>query len=210
MAEQRPPARRTALPWLAGLAAAVAIAVGFSVIATRQRIEHNESAQALKVLDELLPAGRYDNHPAEDRILVTAPAGLGSNDALPIYRARLAGAPVAAVLTAVARQGYVGPIRLLISVAADGRVLAVRAVAHQETPGLGDRIESAKSRWIDSFTGRSLDNPPPARWLVRRDGGDFDQITGATITSRAVVGAVRQAVEYFNEHRDEIFSQPAN
>ena len=88
-------------------------------------------------------------------------------------------------------------------------MLAVRAVAHEETPGLGDRIDAAKSDWINRFSGRSLADPDPERWAVRRDGGDFDQLTGATITSRAVVNAVRDAALYFQQHRDEIFERPA-
>ena len=96
-----------------------------------------------------------------------------------------------------------------VAIAADGNVLAVRAVAHEETPGLGDRIDAAKSDWIDRFRGRSIADPVPERWTVRRDGGEFDELTGATITSRAVVSAVRDAVLYFQQHRDEIFELPA-
>src|SRR5690606_21699180 len=128
------------------------------------------------VLATLLPAGSYDNQPAGDRIDVTDAALLGSAEPLPVYRARMAGQPVAAILTVVARQGYVGPIRLLVSMRVDGQVLGVRAVEHQETPGLGDRIDAAKSSWIDSFTGRSLGDPAAARWALRRDGGEFDAI----------------------------------
>ena len=209
MAADRAQARRAALPWLAVLAAAVAGAVVRGLLATRQRIAHNESAQVLKILRVLLPAGSFDNEPDEDRILVTAPGLLGSDTPVPVYRARQAGRPTAAVLTVIARAGYLGPIRLLVALAPDGRVLAVRAVAHQETPGLGDRIDADKSPWIGRFAGRSLSDPPAAGWAVRRDGGEFDQITGATVTSRAVVAAVRNAAEYFGSHREEIFDAPA-
>lgn len=199
---------RSTLAWLAVVAAGVAAAVALAVVATRARIERNPAARELGVLATLLPAGSYDNQPAGDRIDVTDAALLGSAEPLPVYRARMAGQPVAAILTVVARQGYVGPIRLLVSIGIDGQVLGVRAVAHQETPGLGDRIDAAKSSWIDGFTGRSLGDPAAARWALRRDGGDFDAITGATVTSRAVVDAVRHAAEYFAAHQAALFGQP--
>ncbi len=198
---------RGTLPWLATVVAAVAVAVALAVVLTRGRIERNAAAQAFAALAGLLPAGGYDNRPGEDRIEVTDAALLGSTTPLPVYRARLGGRPAAAILTVVAPRGYGGPIRLLVSIAADGRVLAVRTVAHQETPGLGDRIDIAKSAWMEGFTGRSLGDPPAERWALRHDGGDFDAITGATVTSRAVVEAVRRAAEYFAAHRQAIFDE---
>ena len=195
--------------WLAAVVVAVAAGVAITALATRQRIGRNEAAQVMKVIARVLPPDRYDNEPDRDRILVLAPDLLGSNEPLPVYRARHSGQPAGAVITVVARQGYVGPIRLLVSLNADGTVLAVRAIAHEETPGLGDRIDAARSDWIDHFSGRSLANPDTERWAVRRDGGDFDQLTGATITSRAVVNAVRDAGLYFQQHRAEIFERPA-
>lgn len=199
---------RSTLAWLAVVAAGVAAAVALALIATRARIERNTAARELDVLAMLLPAGSYDNQPAEDHIELTDAALLGSAGPLPVYRARMAGQPVAAILTVVARQGYVGPIRLLVSIGVDGQVLGVRVVAHQETPGLGDRIDATKSGWIGGFTGRSLGDPAAGRWALRRDGGEFDAITGATVTSRAVVDAVRDAAEYFATHRAAIFGRP--
>jgi Na+-translocating ferredoxin:NAD+ oxidoreductase subunit G len=91
----------------------------------------------------------------------------------------------------------------------DGRISGVRVLAHRETPGLGDKIEVERDDWILDFDGRSLSQPPRERWRVRRDGGAFDQFTGATITARAVVSAVRDALIYFSAHRDELFAAPA-
>jgi len=162
----------------------------------------------MKVIGLVLPAELYDNEPGLDRTMVLAPDLLGSDVPLPVYRARRQGEPAAAVITTIARQGYVGPIRLLVSITADGRILAARAIVHEETPGLGDRIDAAKSDWMNGFNGRSASDPPTERWAVRRDGGDFDQLTGATVTSRAVVDAVRDALLYFQQHRDEIFRRP--
>lgn len=200
--------------WISALAltaVAIAVAAIISITAetTRQRIARNEAAQAMNVLRSVLPDGSYDNHPDQDRIQVLAPELLGSDEPLPVYRARQHGQPVAVVMTTVARQGFVGPIRLLVSLTADGKIVAVRAVTHQETPGLGDRIEATRSDWIRRFSGRSLIDPDTSRWMVRPDGGDFDQLTGATITSRAVVNAVRDAALYYREHQTEIFELPA-
>ena len=132
---------------------------------------------------------------------------LGTQQAVPVYRAFRNGEPVAALLTPVAPNGYSGEIRLLVGIYADGRVAGVRVLGHKETPGLGDAIEIERSDWITSFAGRSLGNPPLEDWKVKRDGGVFDQFTGATITPRAVVQAVRKTLLYFERHRDELFQK---
>ena len=196
----------------AGLMALVtigALLVQWTANLSRERIARNEAAQIMKVLNTLLPTGSYDNHPDQDRIMATDAALLGSAAAQPVYRARAGGVPVAAVLTVIGRPGYVGPIRLLVAIAPTGTVLAVHVTAHTETPGLGDAIDSRRSDWTGQFAGRSLASPPLQQWAVRRDGGSFDQITGATITSRAVVSAVRDAAIYFDLHKADIFSRPA-
>jgi len=206
----RPSAPWRGILWPIVAAIVVSAVVAVANRATRDRAARNEAAQVMRVLQPLLPAQRYDNRPGEDRIFVSSPDLPGSETgALPVYRARLNGEPVAAVLTVIAAQGYVAPIRLLVSLGTDGAVIAVRAQSHRETPGLGDRIDIAKSDWISVFAGRSLDNPPAADWSVRHDGGGFNALTGATITSRAVVSAVRDAALYFQAHRAEIFSRPA-
>lgn len=204
----QPPGWRVALI-LAAILAAVGLLVLLLTQGTRAPITRNEAAQIMKVLRTVLPPGGFDNEPQFDRILVHSPAWLGSDEPQPLYRARLHGQAVAAVLTVVAPHGYMGPITLLVGVTADGRIHAVRALSHEETPGLGDRIDRSRSDWIDGFSGHSLADPPADRWQVRRDGGDFDQMTGATITSRAVVAAVHDALLYFAQHREEIFSRPA-
>lgn len=192
----------------AGILLAVVLLLSWVASATRERVDRNEAAQLLKGLTTVLPADSFDNEPGQDRILVTEPGRLGSEAPLPVYRARRGGVPVAAVVTVVARQGYVGPIRLLVALDPQGTVLGVRALAHQETPGVGDRIDADKSDWLSVFRGRSLQDPDPAGWAARRDGGQFDQLTGATITSRAVISATRDAALYFREHRAEIFDRP--
>ncbi len=188
--------------------------VGTGVVAlthtlTHERILANERAVLERALHAVMPPEAHDNDLLADRIEVLAPDLLGTADPVPVYRARRGGRPVGVVLTPVAPDGYNGRIRLIVGIYADGTVSGVRVLSHHETPGLGDAIEAEKSDWILGFTGRSLGDPPPERWRVRRDGGDFDQLTGATITPRAVVKAVRNTLIYFRNHRDELFAAPA-
>lgn len=195
---------------LLGLALLVAVVLVATERATRPLVERNLAAQTLDILRPLLPEGGYDNNPARDAIRVSSPDLPGSAlSALPVYRARRQGEPVAAVLTVIAPAGYVGPIRLLVSLRVDGTVLGVHAQSQRETPGLGGIIGEADSPWLARFVGRSLTDPAQDDWAVRSDGGAFDEVTGATVTSRAVVTAVRDAALYFRAHRDEIFSRPA-
>jgi electron transport complex protein RnfG len=126
-------------------------------------------------------------------------------EATRVYRGRLGGQPVAAVLSPVVTQGYSGPIQLIVAIRFDGSLAGVRVLSHRETPGLGDKIEIERTDWIRSFDGKSLLDPAPAAWQVKRDGGDFDQFTGATITPRAIVRGVRGSLEYFDEHKHLLF-----
>jgi electron transport complex protein RnfG len=208
-ASSPPPARTR--PFRAALLLTVVATVTVGAVAvvhdlSRPRIEANERAQRVARLAELLGQTKYDNDLLEDAITVRDPDLLGTADALPVHRARLGGQPVAALIETVAPDGYSGSIRLLVAVDVDGRLLGVRVLSHRETPGLGDGIDRRKSDWIDAFAGRSLGDPAPEGWRVRKDGGEFDQFTGATVTPRAVVRAVRNTLAYFDAHRDEIFA----
>jgi electron transport complex protein RnfG len=174
---------------------------------TEDRIEANEQAARLRALETLLPPGSFDNDPLTDVVMVRDPA-LGTHAPVPVHRARRNGQPVAAVFSPVAPDGYSGAIRLLVAVRADGTLAGVRAVSHRETPGLGDAIDADRSGWIFGFENRSLKNPPESRWAVKRDGGDFDQFAGATVTPRAVVKAVRKTLVFFREHRDRLLYDP--
>lgn len=204
-------------PTLREMAVAGALLTGFAVAGTglvayvhqqtAARIAANEAAATRALINEIIPPGRYDNDIVHDTITVRAPDALGSEAPLTVYRARREGAPYAAVLTVVAPNAYNGTIKLLVGVRRDGTVAGVRVVRHQETPGLGDAIEADKSDWIAQFAGRSLDGTPASEWRVRKDGGAFDQLTGATVTPRAVVRAVRKALVYFDAHRDKLFAR---
>ena len=195
---------------LAIIAAVLTALVVLVASFTRDRIASNEQAWIRQRLDALVPPATHDNDLLADSIAVTAPDLLGSSQPIKIYRARRAGAPVAAVLRPIAPDGYRGPIELLVAIGQDGRLIGVQVIRHQETPGLGDAFESRDVHWLDRFRGRSLTDPPPPRWTVRRDGGDFDAFTGATITPRAIVKAVRNALEYYQRNSRRIFDQPAN
>lgn len=177
--------------------------------ATEERIAANERAFLLKSLHTLIPPEKHDNDLFSDVIEVTEKELLGSANAIRVYRARLAKQPVAAIINAVAPDGYSGSIELLVAIRYDGTLAGVRVVKHKETPGLGDAIDANKSDWILDFNDRSLSNPDKKGWAVKRDGGIFDQFTGATISPRAVVNAVHRSLLYFDTHKDELFDKPS-
>jgi Na+-translocating ferredoxin:NAD+ oxidoreductase subunit G len=192
---------------LAGLGVILLVAAGLIGGAwhfTRERIASNAARRILAEISTVLPASLYDNEPQKDMVLLPT----SSDQPLPVYRALQNGRPVAAVLTVSAADGFVGPIRMLVGIAADGRVLGVHVTAQTETPGIGAAIAAEPSPWLAAFAGRSLGAPPEAGWQLRVDGGDFDAIAGATVTSRAVVGGLRRAVQYFAAHKDAIFAPP--
>lgn len=194
------------------LAASALVAFGLVTLVhegTRDRIAETAHRQALARFDEVLAGRSYDNDLLADSITLHDPETAGAAATVIAHRARHDGAVVAVVLEIVAPSGYSGPIRLLVAIEPDGKVLAARVVQHKETPGLGDFIETRKSDWINRFTNRSLQAPAPAGWRVRKDSGEFDQYTGATVTSRAVVAAVARSLTLFERHRDEVLAPPA-
>lgn len=183
------------------------LAYVFSI--TREPIAESERREKLALITQILPASLYDNDLLRDEVLIPPSIQLGTEQASAAYRARRRGKPVAAVLEAVAPDGYGGKIRLLVAVLESGEIAGVRVVTHKETPGLGDYVEIAKSPWIKVFDGASRSRYREDEWKVRKDGGRFDYMAGATISPRAVVKAVHRALEYYEENRDRIFAQPA-
>ena len=194
---------------LALLAAGLTVLIVLVAGITRERIVHNEQAWITQRLDALVPPATHDNDLLDDSIAVRSPDLLGTAQPVRIYRARRGGVPVAAVIRAIAPDGYRGPIELLVAIAPDSRLIGVQVIRHNETPGLGDAFESRDVHWLDGFRGRSLTDPPTQRWTVRRDGGDFDAFTGATITPRAIVKAVRNALDYYQRNSKQIFDLPS-
>ena len=175
-------------------------------LATKVPIEASEVAAKMKLFEQVLPISEHDNDLLND--FVEAPAGgeLNNRNATKVYTARLAGISTAVILEATARDGYSGDIKLLIAVRQDGSLGGVRVIVHKETPGLGDYIDIAKDNWIKSFEDLSLTSRPSEQWKVKKDGGQFDYMAGATITPRAVVKATHKALAYVEANKDVLFA----
>lgn len=173
--------------------------------ATIKAIAKSESEAKLKLFTQVLSRQEYDNDLLNDRKPVPKGGLLGNRDNTSAYIAKLQGQPRAVILETLAPDGYSGDIKLLIAVRVDGSLAGVRVLAHKETPGLGDYIDLAHGDWIRLFEGLSLENKPLKAWKVKKDGGDFDYMAGATITPRAVVKAVAKAMQYVSEHQSELF-----
>ncbi len=188
-------------------AATGAALVGLTYDNTVDIIQRNHQLTLLRQLNTLVPVEKYDNNLLMDTLSVAADPLLGTTAPSVVYRARKQGKPVAVVLAPSASGGYNGSIDLLVGIYADGTLAGVRVVRHRETPGLGDAVEAERSDWITKFSGQSLASLTAKQWQVKRDGGSFDQFTGATITPRAVVKAVHAALVYFSQHRDTLFAQ---
>ncbi|MGC9385811.1 MAG: electron transport complex subunit RsxG [Hydrogenovibrio sp.] len=172
---------------------------------TDEPIREAERANLLATINQLLPADQYTNDLLRDTLQVTNPKVFGTDTPVTIYRARRDGQPVGLVLTTVAPDGYSGDIHIMLAVYHDGRVAGVRVLKHKETPGLGDKVERRKSDWILSFNARQLTAENAQAWAVRKDGGQFDQFTGATITPRAVVKAIRKTLNYVRQKGDSLY-----
>ncbi len=173
---------------------------------TKGAIEHTMEQEKMKLIGQVLPPSAYDNNLMQDAISIAPDNLLGSSQIRTAHVARLKGAPAAIVLEAVANEGYAGNIELILAIRANGELSGVRVISHKETPGLGDYIELGKSTWITVFKGQSLNNPNEAGWKVKKDGGQFDYMAGATITPRAVIKGVHHVMQYFELHRDELFA----
>lgn len=172
---------------------------------TRGEIVKSEQAEKLKLITQIVPPTLFDNDIIQDTISLPADPLLGTEDFTTAYRARLQGEPSAVVLETIAPDGYSGKIWLILAVKSTGELAGVRVVAHKETPGLGDYIELPKSPWIKGFDGKSREVYKDADWKVKKDGGQFEYMAGATITPRAIVKAVNKALIYFAANRDNLF-----
>jgi len=176
---------------------------------TEPVITRGQLEQKRALLSQVLPASLYDNDLLASQQSVPPDELLGTRKPSALWLARRGGVFTGVVLEAVAPDGYSGDITLLIGIDASGTVTGVRVTAHRETPGLGDYIDRAKSAWIDQFAGKSLNAPEAKHWKVAKDGGHFDARAGATITPRAVVKAVKSALDYFARHRAAFAAPPA-
>ena len=181
--------------------------IGTSILAstfflTRDRIRQSEEAEKLKLITQILPPALFDNNIIKDTLTIAPNPLLGNTVTTIAYRARLRHQSSAIVLEAIAPDGYGGKINLIMTIRSNGDIAGVRVISHKETPGLGDYIELTKSNWIMEFNGKSLATYKENDWQVKKDGGQFDYIAGATITPRAVVKAIHKALIYFEMNRD--------
>lgn len=173
-----------------------ALMLAFASESTRAPIAARSAEDLLASLEQVVPSDLHDNDPTADIRTLADP----DEGEVPVYIAARAGT-VTGVAFELVGYGYSGAIRVLMAVAPDGRLLGVRVLSHTETPGLGDKIEVGKGDWIHGFAGRSLTDPAPAGWKVKRDGGVFDQFSGATITPRAVVQTIYRGLTLFQRHQ---------
>ncbi len=180
--------------------------VALTWTATADRIALNQQQAFLRNVYKLIDRNSIDNDLLKDVISIQS-SDL-SKTSVQVYRARKQGKPVAVIFSPVQGPGYASPIRMMIAVRADGVLGGVRVLAHMETPGLGDKIDESRSDWILGFEGKSLDNPPIEKWKVKKDGGVFDQFTGATITPRSIVATVKRTLLYFQKEKTKLFKAP--
>ncbi|ELB2924376.1 electron transport complex subunit RsxG [Vibrio alginolyticus] len=192
---------------LAIFACATTGLVALTQYLTKDQIKVQEQKQLLSVLNQVIPENMHDNALTQACTMVTSP-DLGTLRAMPAYLATKNGEPTAIAIESIAPDGYNGEIKVITGIDNQGNILGTRVLNHQETPGLGDKIDLRVTDWIQSFTGKQVTESNWNSWKVRKDGGDFDQFTGATITPRAVVKVVRNTVNYVNQSREDILSQP--
>lgn len=184
--------------------------LAYTYFTTKAPIEASEAEARMALLDQVLPPAMHDNDLLKDTIKIAAGGELGNRTETLAYSAQLGGRPSAVILETTAPDGYSGDIKLLIAIRHDGSLAGVRVLAHKETPGLGDYIDIAHSDWIKHFDDQSLAKTPEEFWKVKKDGGHFDYMAGATITPRAVVKAVHKALQYFSANKDTLFAQATN
>lgn len=187
-------------------------AIAVTQMLTAERIEHNILQAQAKALNELIPVGSYDNELMSDTVALNQfdSSLLGPVKASDvIYVARQQGQVSTLLMPVVAPDGYTQEIRMLVAINANGEITGVRITEHRETPGLGDKIDLKRDPWVLSFNGKQLTNPDQKGWAVKKDGGEFDQFTGATITPRAVVKAVKNALVFFEKNK-AVLLNPAN
>jgi electron transport complex protein RnfG len=190
---------------LAGFALFGVLLLAIVYAQTEAQIAENHRQVLQQQLNEVLKPNRYDNS-LEQSLIHLASSEFDTKQAVPVYLATRQNQAIAAIFMINATRGYGGSIQLLIAVNKDQSLSGVRVMSHKETPGLGDKIELAKDNWILNFNGKSLQNPTLPRWAVKKDQGEFDQFTGATITPRAIVARVKQVLLWSQQHFDELFT----
>ena len=186
------------------LAASTALSVFYFI--TKSPIDESDARAKRIFLNQVIPADLYDNNLVKDTISVEPSPLLGNKKNIDVYRAKKNNQVIAVIIEAVAPDGYSGEIKTLVGIDQEDKILGVRVIAHKETPGLGDYIEIDKSQWIKNFNLKSLDKVSEKKWAVKKDGGDFDYISGATITPRAVIKSTYKCLLYSKENKKRLFT----
>lgn len=195
---------------LAIFALACTAVVAITHAVTKDRIAEQEQTQLLKIINQLLPEESHDNNIFQSCKLMTNEALLGSSEPQRIFTATKNDQPVGYAIEGIAPKGYSGNIKLVVGIDTVGKVTGVRILGHNETPGLGDKVEYRKSNWLDDFVDQTLTAENAHTWAVTKDGGDFDSFTGATITPRAVVGSVKDILTFYqSEQFSNLSSAPS-
>jgi len=190
---------------LTAFASVCTLLVALTNLWTAPIIEQQKQLDVLNKLKQVLVAGKFDNNPLHHCSILKDKSISGTEAPIKIYRATFDKQPYALIFQTRTQQGYNGLIELMVAIDHQGEVQGVRTLSHQETPGLGDKIELAKSDWILSFNEKQVLNEDDSRWFVKKDGGDFDQFTGATITPRAIVNQLRTSIIAVNGQFDRLF-----
>ncbi|MGZ5008350.1 MAG: electron transport complex subunit RsxG [Methylobacter sp.] len=191
---------------LAGFALIASVLLGVTNCSTEGTIQRRLDEDLQKSLEEVVPAALYDNDMLQDTVNISsAEYNIGTNETT-VYIAKKNGNVSAVCFKFTAPDGYSGAINMIMGIDRDGNILGVRVLSHKETPGLGDKIEVTKSDWILKFAGRSLDNLAPSKWAVKKDGGEFDQFAGATITPRKSVQAIYRGLQFFKAHQEQLIN----
>ncbi|WP_019613030.1 electron transport complex subunit RsxG [Psychromonas ossibalaenae] len=195
---------------LAAFAVVCTACIAVVSVLTKPVIAQQEQKALLKTLNQLIPEESYDNDIFATCFTVTDENLLGSKEPQQVFIAKKDQLPIAVFLEASTLRGYAGEIKILVGIYKDGEVAGVRVTRHTETPGLGDKVQLSKSNWINSFTGKFYHESEAQRWEVKKNNGDFDAFTGATITPRAVTLAVKDTLIYFQDNKQQLFSHPAD
>lgn len=191
---------------LAGFALIASVLLGVTNCSTESTIQQRLDEDLKKSLEEVVPAALYDNDMLKDTLTIpSANYNIGANETT-VYIARKSGQVSAVCFKFTAPDGYSGAINMIMGIDRNANILGVRVLSHKETPGLGDKIEVAKSDWILNFVGRSLENLSKQQWAVKKDGGEFDQFAGATITPRKSVQAIYRGLQLFKAHQEQLIN----
>ena len=174
---------------------------------TKGHIAYAAELNQQRILNQVVPEQSHDNDLFASCIQVKSEQYLGNDEVHRAFVAKLGEQPTGIAIETTAPNGYAGSIELIVGIQLNGEVTGVQVLSHQETPGLGDKIERRKSSWVDSFIGKVLEDEKDPSWAVQKDGGQFDQFTGATITPRAVVGAVKNTLIFYDRNKDLLFNQ---